>query len=77
MSLGLVALLLLRLDARMGRWEPVASLAGHFGVPAEVVADHLERLVASGLVRAERSDKSGAIVAAMVEPAGVAVVRAA
>lgn len=71
MNYGVIATLLIRLDARLGRWEAVADLAAHLGIADAGVCAHLEQLLADGLVRVERSDKSGAIVAAMVEPASV------
>lgn len=65
-NFGMVALLLLRLDARMGTWEPAAGLARHFGVPLEAVRSTLEQLVADELVEVQRDRVSGEITQAMV-----------
>ena len=67
---GMLAVLLLRLDARMGTWQDVAGLAQHFDVPLDFVLDTLEQLVADGLVRATRDATSGEITAVMVAEAG-------
>lgn len=65
-NFGMVALLLLRLDARMGTWEPAASLAQHFNVTEGYVCDTLEQLAADELVMVQRHQISGQITQAMV-----------
>lgn len=65
MSFGLTATLLIRLDARLGHWEPVADLARHCGVQTSAVTTELEKLVASGMVQVQRHANAGDIVSAM------------
>lgn len=67
MNFGVVALLLLRLDARMGRWEDVAELAAHLDVSPAFAREHLEQLLADGMVRVQRDGDSGEIVSAMID----------
>lgn len=48
MSYGLIAVLLLRLDAHFGEWVSVAALASHVGCPAQRLQPVLEQLAADG-----------------------------
>lgn len=48
MSHAVIALLLLRLQARCGAWVPVADLCGHLALSRPVVVSHLLALQASG-----------------------------
>lgn len=68
MSFGLTATLLLRLDARMGEWTPVAELAEHCAVQPYICINELEEMVASALVVVKRHQHTGEIQHAMVNP---------
>ncbi len=65
-NFGMVALLLVRMDARMGLWQGVDDMAQHFNVSAGFVRQTLEQLLADELVRVQRDASSGEISHAMV-----------
>lgn len=46
LSHSVTALILIRLDARVGEWVGIAELAGHMAVDPQVVADHVELMYA-------------------------------
>lgn len=55
-SYGVTAVLLLRLEARIGEWVPADDLAAHFQLTLPYVLFNLEALAESGDVQVERSD---------------------
>jgi hypothetical protein len=66
MSIVLTACVLVRLDARMGTWVPVADLASHFACGRHFVCAHLEAMAADDLVQVHRDGSTGAITEAAV-----------
>lgn len=72
MSRPLVALLLLRLDARPGCWCPIAELAAHLAVPEAAVSEQLQAMGNDrGLCLALTRDAAGHVLSARVEPARI------
>lgn len=70
MSVAVAALLLARLDARMGRWCPVAELARHLGLAEAAIGSQLEqlqRMPCVGLVLL--FDEWGYVACAQIAPA--------
>lgn len=65
-SYGVIASLLIRLDARLDEWHSVGDLAQHFGLQMATVREHLESMCHDGLVRVQRSDAGGQIIAALI-----------
>lgn len=63
MSQAVVALLLLRLEARRGEWVPTADLAGHLALHETVVRAHLLTMESSGTALLRRAG-GGAVHAA-------------
>jgi predicted ArsR family transcriptional regulator len=55
-SYGVTAVLLVRLEARIGQWVAVDDLAEHFQLHERHVLINLEELAASGDVEVERAD---------------------
>jgi DNA-binding GntR family transcriptional regulator len=53
MTMGTMALMLIRLDARAGQAVPVADLATHYGVREELVREALQQLWDAGYARCE------------------------
>ena len=69
MSAALIALLLIRLDAHVGDWCPVADLARHLAVPEPVARLHLEHIAADASNRvALQYDEWGYVLAAALDP---------
>lgn len=65
---GIVASLLLRLDARVGEFVAIDDLAAHFGMAAQAVREACEKLHADQLIRVDRNPRTGEIWRAMVSP---------
>ena len=74
MSLGLRALILLRLDARLARVVPVQELADHLGLSADVVRQRIDELWREGYVQpqwdtaGDRTIITGAMVTRRLPP---------
>jgi len=66
MSHVLTACVLVRLDARMGTWVPVADLASHFACGRHFVCAQLEAMAAGDLVQVHRDGCTGDITEAAV-----------
>lgn len=66
MSTVLTACVLVRLDARMGTWVPVADLASHFACGRHFVCAQLEAMAADDLVQVHRDGSTGDITEAAV-----------
>ena len=72
---GIVAVILLRLDARPAEWVSVAALAGHLGTSEDTVRHELEHLNADRLITVRRAactsaGPGGHIEFARANPAG-------
>jgi predicted ArsR family transcriptional regulator len=67
-SFGISAVLLLRLQARVGQWVTVDELAAHFHLSAYTVRAHVEGLEASGDVAVQLVD--GLIVSTRIAARG-------
>jgi len=65
-SYGVTAVLLVRLEARIGEWVAVEDLAAHFQLTLPYVLFNLEALAGSGDVEVQRTD--GTIRRARVAP---------
>ena len=53
MSYAERAVILIRLDARVGTWVPIADLAAHCGLPVETVRQRVSELWQGGLAQAQ------------------------
>lgn len=56
MSHAIIAILLIRLDARCGEWVTVRDLAEHFNLLASNVELHLRHMCEQGLVQLQLVD---------------------
>ena len=65
MSLAIEALLLIRLDARVGEWVEVQELAAHYSLVDHVVAESLDALGKRGQIRVQRDRADGPVVRAI------------
>lgn len=69
MSLGQRAVILIRLDARVGQVVPVADLASHMGLPVAEVREHILLLWNEGYLQPQwdvGTDGSAVLTGAMV-----------
>lgn len=62
---GVVAVILLRLDARPAEWITVLDLAQHLGCAPATVRTELEQLSANGLVKVDRFTEHNATAEAL------------
>lgn len=65
MSYAIDALVLIRLQARAGRWVTVKEIATHFSLVEHVVADSLDSLGRRNQIRVQRDRADGPVVRAI------------